>query len=526
MRPSSESVNATRRAQATELIGLFRVEESIDSTFRLAAQDTFQRTYYDQPDAFVTDCIIWGDNEHPADYQLEILADIPLKKRLAIRAAHGAGKSTLSAFLVLWFALTRDGEDWKIVTTASAWRQLTKYLWPEIHKWARRLRWDKIGREPFTDVELLQLSLRLRTGEAFAVASNKHELIEGAHADQILYVFDESKIIPAATFDAAEGAFSTGQALALSISTPGEPVGRFYDIHARKPGYEDWSVRHITIQEAIAAGRLRAEWVEQRKRQWGETSAVYQNRVAGEFCQSDADGIIPLAWVEAANERWRLWDDNGGGGVLSAVAGDIARSEDGDRNAIAKRYTVDSDECKEAISLEKFHEIDTMVTTGRLAAAASVNPEAEVVVDVVGLGGGPVDRLREQGYKVTGFHPQHKTDARDKSNEFSFDDLKSAAWWNLREMLDPLNNVLLALPPYDTLTGDLTAPHYRINSQGKIEVEGKNDHWLDREGKPRATLRERLGRSPDEGECVVMVCMPKKLLGSESVVWEMQYIDL
>jgi hypothetical protein len=34
------------------------------------------------------------------------------------------------------------------------------------------------------------------------------ELIEGAHADSIMYVFDESKAISQATFDAAEGAFS------------------------------------------------------------------------------------------------------------------------------------------------------------------------------------------------------------------------------------------------------------------------------------------------------------------------------
>ena len=63
------------------------------------------------------------------------------------------------------------------------------------------------------------------------------------------------------TFDAAEGAFSSvgadldGVGYALAISTPGEPNGRFYDIHARKPGYEDWWVRHVTLAEAIAAGR-------------------------------------------------------------------------------------------------------------------------------------------------------------------------------------------------------------------------------------------------------------------------------
>lgn len=86
-------------------------------------------------------------------------------------------------------------------------------------------------------------------------------------------------------------------------------MGRFYDIHSRKPGYEDWTVRHVTLGEAIKAGRISPDWAEQRKRQWGEDSAIYQNRVLGEFAASDEDAVVPLAWVEAAVERWHAWND-------------------------------------------------------------------------------------------------------------------------------------------------------------------------------------------------------------------------
>src|SRR6185312_2888777 len=123
------------------------------------------------------------------------------------------------------------------------------------------------------------------------------------------------KAIPGATFDAAEGAFANAgsdtvsEALAFAVSTPGEPQGRFYDIHARKPGYEDWFVWHVTLEDTIQAGRVSREWAEQRKRQWGEDSAVYQNRVLGEFASSEEDGVIPLGWIERANERWHVWND-------------------------------------------------------------------------------------------------------------------------------------------------------------------------------------------------------------------------
>lgn len=210
--------------------------------------------------------------------------------RTSVRGPHGLGKTALASWVLLWFALTRDGRDWKVITTASRWRQLTIYLWPEVHKWSRRLRWDLIGRPPFNErSELQTLSLKLMTGAASAVASDNPASIEGAHADYLLYIFDESKEIQAGTFDAAEGAFSNvgnvagNEALALAISTPGEPQGRFYEIQARKPGYEDWQVRRVSLEEVIQAGRVGPEWAEQRKQQWGEKSAVYQNKVLGEF---------------------------------------------------------------------------------------------------------------------------------------------------------------------------------------------------------------------------------------------------
>jgi hypothetical protein len=503
----------------------------------------FQRKYWSDPAGFARDCIKWGYDEGLTFYQNECMELLIQKGRLAVRGPHGLGKSTSAAILILWFALTRDGEDWKVPTTASAWRQLIKYLWPEVHKWSRRLRWDVIGREPFKmNVELQGTSLKLETGEAFALASNQAELIEGAHADHMLFIFDEAKAIDIPTWDAAEGAFMSSdkhEAFALAISTPGEPVGRFYDIHRRLPGYEDWHVRHVKLEETIQAGRISAEKAVQRKRQWGEKSAVYQNRVLGEFCASDEDGIIPLAWIEAANERWRVWRAAGRPGQLIAVGGDIARSADGDKNVIARRYQVNLPEIvgtegnivspavREALAEnQKFNEIDTMSTAGKIKGAMSINPAAVGVIDVIGYGAGTVDRLREQGLKIIAFHANGRAETvengkrvmiRDKSGEFEFSNMRSAAWWHLRELLDPFNNEHVAIPEDDILTGDLTAPHWKVNSAGRIEIEGKDDGWPDSQGNPRPSLKNRLGRSTDDGDAVVMALTPKGWFDDDAI---------
>jgi hypothetical protein len=194
--------------------------------------------FYSDPVGFACECFKWSVGEGLTEYQTEVLRVLVEETKVSVRSLHGAGKTGVVAIAVLWFALTRDsaGVDWKCPTTAGAWRQLEQYLWPEIHKWAARLKWDVIGRPEFSRQELLRNNLNLQHGSAFAVASDVPAYIEGVHADSVFYVFDEAKAIPAATFDAAEGAFSgQGEAFGLSTSTPGEPTGRFYEIQLGKP---------------------------------------------------------------------------------------------------------------------------------------------------------------------------------------------------------------------------------------------------------------------------------------------------
>lgn len=452
----------------------------------------------------------WPAGDGPTDYQQEIIARLPESRRIAVRGPHGLGKTALASWLVLWFALSRDaaGVDWKIVTTASAWRQLTHFLWPEVRKWARRLRWNRLGREAFNArSELLQLQLRLTSGEAFAVASDSPELIEGAHADSLLYVFDEAKVIPPGMFDAAEGAFSGAgrdtavEAFAVAISTPGAPAGRFYEIHKRAPGYEDWWTRHVRLEETIAAGRVSREWADQRALQWGESSAVYQNRVLGEFAAGDEDGIIPLAWVEMANERWHRWMDGGDLGALDRLGVDVGTT--GDRTVFAFRH---GNGIRELRYLPKEDpKTATMATAGRIKGILDANPGATASVDAIGIGAGIVHRLAELECWVEGFNAANRTDMRDRSGELGFANLRAAAWWNLREMLDPSSGEGVALPPDDILTGDLTAPRYSVQSGGRIRVEAKDE------------IRKRLGRSTDAGDAVVEAYWTE----AEAPVWEM-----
>jgi hypothetical protein len=69
---------------------------------------------------------------------------------------------------------------------------------------------------------------------------------------------------------------------------------------------------------------------------------------------------------------------------------------------------------------------------------------------------------------------------------------RAAAWWNLRELLDPSAGSIVALPPDDELLGDLTAPKAgEPQSGGKIKIESKDE------------IKKRIGRSTDRADAVV-----------------------
>ncbi|MGC2295309.1 MAG: DEAD/DEAH box helicase family protein [Candidatus Dormiibacterota bacterium] len=461
---------------------------------RLRAQGQRQRWHGD-PVGFARECVEWPQGSELTPYQAEALRGLVNKGRLAARSPHGSGKTATAALAMLWFAITREatGTDWKIVSTAGSWRQLERYLWPEVHLWLKRVRWDVLGLASWRPGrELFDLGLKLPHGQAFAGASDNPSLLEGAHADSILLVLDEAKSIPAGVFDAVEGALAgTGEAFALAFSTPGEPSGRFFEICSQKAGLSDWHPIHVTLEAAIAAGRISQEWAAQRAIQWGATSAVYLNRVRGEFASGDEDSVIPLGWVEDAFDRWRAWKASGAEAEGEVVIGvDVARFGTDQTAIVTRQGNVMTD-------LERHSLEDTMTTCGRVAAKLA-RPASKAVVDVIGVGGGVVDRLREQKLSVEAFNASEASSGSDRSGELGFLNMRSDAWWGLRDQLDPTYGPTICLLPDDQLLGDLCAPKWTITSAGKIQIESKE------------AIRKRLGRSTDAGDAVVQAFAPQR----------------
>jgi len=168
---------------------------------------------------------------------------------------------------------------------------------------------------------------------------------------------------------------------------------------------------------------------------------------------------------------------------MTALGVDVARYGI-DMTVFALRYG------KIISELRKFAKMSTMETCGRVVGILNKHG-GKAIVDVIGVGGGVVDRLRELEANVVAFNAGNKTNKRDISGEIGFADKRSAAWWNMREILDPELGDDIMLPPDDGLTGDLTAPKYDPMSNGNYRVWSKDK------------IREILGRSTNDGDAVI-----------------------
>jgi hypothetical protein len=464
-------------------------------------REAWRQRYWSDPVLFARDHYRWHNDRWLAAYQQDILRRLHTHKRVAAYGPRSFGKTATVAHACLHFCLTRDGfTDWKIPTTAGGYRQLEKYLWPELHKWARLLRWDKLWRKPFSRRdELMKLSLEGETGSAFAVASDDAALIEGAHATQMLFIFDESKSIPDSVFDSVEGMLAGAglddqEAYLLATSSPGDVSGRFWAICDRQEKFADWDVREVRIEEAIAARRVSADWAQKRMLQWGYSSTLFQNHVLGRFASAASDGVIPSFWVEEAQARGPQEARGPADGASVVNFGvDVSR---GGRNetviAVRRGWAI--------IDLIAWQDNDTLKVVKRVKEAAAKYRPAAIIIDAVGVGAGVFDVLRDEDFPVVSFHGGEAAPGPDSTGEVEFLNFRAWAWWHLRELLNPHGPVKLSLPEDRVLLTHLTVGTYsKVGDRLKLESKEEIEKRL-----RKLNPNPEESCSPDRGDAVVM----------------------
>lgn len=215
----------------------------------------------------------------------------------------------------------------------------------------------------------------------------------------------------------------------------------------------------------------------------------------GDFSAGVQDGLtqaIPTDWVKQAMNRWQPRPRIGV--PMCAMGVDVAQGGT-DQTVIAERY----DEWFPPLSA-----VPGTETPGGADVAGRVlarrQDGATVVVDLGGGWGGDVVAHLVSNIgreRVVGYMGVKVSSRRTRDNQLRFTNVRTEAYWRLREALDPTQpgGSSIQLPMDKELLADLTAPTFSTKSEKggmAIQLEAKE------------ALVKRLGRSPDKGDAVVM----------------------
>jgi hypothetical protein len=162
------------------------------------------------------------------------------------------------------------------------------------------------------------------------------------------------------------------------------------------------------------------------------------------------------------------------------------------------------------MTMERVGQQDTETTSMRLVGALQKIAGSVACVDGNGLGIGVVNRVRSFRLPVLSYIGSQKAEGIvDVTGEFKFANTRSAAYWHLRELLDPVNGPGdIAIPRDEDLAADLTVPRWKVKLGGVIAVE------------PKDQVVKRLKRSPDCGDAVVMTFWPDSSAEARSRIVE------
>jgi hypothetical protein len=208
----------------------------------------------------------------------------------------------------------------------------------------------------------------------------------------------------------------------------------------------------------------------------------------GNFMAVRADApnqVIPFEWIREAQKRWTPQPPPGI--PMTAVGVDVAISMDD--TSLAPRH----DYWYAPLVVVPGAQTPTASHTAALVIQHR-RGNAAIVVDVGGgYGGDVVVRLADNGIIAHKFNGATAGWGRTKDNALGFCNKRAEAWWRFREALDPDQEFgsPVMLPDDPILAADLAAPTFEVKTRG-IVIEEKTK------------IIERIGRSPDRGDAVVM----------------------
>jgi hypothetical protein len=412
--------------------------------------------------------------------QAEILQAVRDHRRTAVRSGHGVGKSWTAALVACWWLDTHPPGEAFVVSTAPTFSQVRAILWRYIRKHHRAAALP--GRvnqtEWLIDEELV--------GYGRKPADHDESGFQGIHARWVLVVIDEACGVPEQLWIAADALATGPDCRILAIGNPDNPASQFKRVctpgsswhQIRISAFDSPNLTGEPIPPAMATALVGREWVEEKRRDWGEDNPLYRSKVEGEFTEDSEWQVVRSSDVAAC----RIGQDE------PPAAADLLPVElgGGDETVIRERrgrragreWRAHTDRPEKIAPLIKMAIRETGAT--------------RVKVDSIGVGFGVIGELRNdrelRGVQIVGVNVAEKASKPDK-----YANLRAELWWEVGRLLSERRGWdLSGMANADTTVAQLLEPQWDVDPQGRIRVEKKEE------------IIKRLGRSPDNADALLL----------------------
>lgn len=465
--------------------------------------------------------------------QQEILSSVQFNPRTSVASGTARGKDFVAAcaavsFLYLtprWNTRKELVENTKVALTAPTDRQVKNIMIPEVSRLYNRAKKRGIilpGRLNAYDIRTDNEEWFL-TG--FKADEHNHEAWSGFHAVHTMFVITEASGIGDDTFAAIEGNLQ-GDSRILLVFNPNTPVG----YAARSQRGDRWAkfrlnsltAPNVLQRRLVIPGQVDYEWVVDKVKEWSSPIAaedrteelddfefegkwyrpedLFRKKVLGKFPKVADDVLIPMQWIEAAQERWKLAQGK-------EPVSDELRLLGVDVAGMGRDSTVFCERkgrwVAELQSRNSGGQADHMAVAGDIAARRRRHPRMLISIDTIGEGAGVYSRCLEiddKRYIISCKYSEgakrFDRDLSDITGQYKFVNMRAYLFWCVRDWLNPKNETGAMLPPDSQLAEEATEIRWYFRSDGKIIIEPKED------------IKKRLGRSPDKFDALANTFYP------------------
>ena len=460
-----------------------------------------KRIYKTDPEAWLSDVL----DKRWYSRQTEIVYSFLANSRTAVKSANGCGKSAVVADLITWWVSVFEPDETLAIVSAPTISQIEKVVFAYLkanHASAQVLGTPLVGE---ISEQLTWKFTNPATGKkdflAFGKRPSDTDIVSSFQGTRKLRTgvfLDEGGGLPPDMFTAAEAVATGEYSRIITIGNPDRRGTEFHRIFTEPRLMAEWNRQtisafdlptftgEVTYEDADREKRFLSsltsqEWVEHKRRAWGEGDARWMSKVLGEFPGEADNTFFGQHVIDKATDT-EVEDDLATRPVLGV---DIARWGE-DESVI---YVNRGGRCRTDDSLV-WGKADTVESARRIHSIAQALSASRVQVDASGIGGAVYDMLTtldefsERMYDVVGI------DGGSASPD-------PARWANLRAFNhDLLRNEMLAGNvdiDYDdkTLRDELTAITYKFTTRGAVQITPKDE------------MRAALGGSPDRLDALI-----------------------